>query len=597
MAAAAVLTHTRIDNEQNPHVASAHPQKGSRYFAFPLLAGMRDGKVGNMIASSFAQGTRSSKPGTALDASANTKEGTMGTLSRRNFLRGSVVAGAALAGFGLAGCAPQSQANDSAQAVSASGVIPDTWDAEADVVILGAGGTGLSAACAAAQAGASVLVYDADAKAGGTTALSGGVIQAAGTKAQKEFTDFKDDTPEKHAQCYIEQAEGRADEELTKTMCSRAPELIDWLESIGLTWKRVYGNCHVPYVTEGLHADRIHVYEGGGAGGQGGVLTDTEFAEAERLGAQFNFKCKAQHLIYDPDKGVVGVQIEDGGKTINVKAAQGVIMALGGMDRNEQLAFAFNAQQYWDLTTQASYISELAQGDGIRMGLEVNAALATCGGTIDYDMATGQATDNTAPQMPCLIVNGSGRRFVCEDATYAYQYRAIFQNEMQFGKPTWMIMDQNMVEQGVGPWAADPASAVADGTLLEADTLEELAEKIDVPSAMLVSTFDVWNKTIAETGEDIELHRVTQLIPLDKPPYYAHQNISANLGSLGGLKINTNCEVIDGNGDIIPHLYAGGMNSGGWYGTYYPGSGTSLTGGLVLGHIAGENAAAAQAWA
>ncbi|MBC5583634.1 FAD-dependent oxidoreductase [Eggerthella sp. NSJ-70] len=550
-----------------------------------------------MIASSFAQGTRSSKPGTALDASANTKEGTMGTLSRRNFLRGSVVAGAAMAGFGLAGCAPQSQANDSAQAVSASGVIPDTWDAEADVVILGAGGTGLSAACAAAQAGASVLVYDADAKAGGTTALSGGVIQAAGTKAQKEFTDFKDDTPEKHAQCYIEQAEGRADEELTKTMCSRAPELIDWLESIGLTWKRVYGNCHVPYVTEGLHADRIHVYEGGGAGGQGGVLTDTEFAEAERLGAQFNFKCKAQHLIYDPDKGVVGVQIEDGGKSINVKAARGVVMALGGMDRNEQLAFAFNAQQYWDLTTQASYISELAQGDGIRMGLEVNAALATCGGTIDYDMATGQATDNTAPQMPCLIVNGSGRRFVCEDATYAYQYRAIFQNEMQFGKPTWMIMDQNMVEQGVGPWAADPASAVADGTLLEADTLEELAEKIDVPSAMLVSTFDVWNKTIAETGEDVELHRVTQLIPLDKPPYYAHQNISANLGSLGGLKINTNCEVIDGNGDIIPHLYAGGMNSGGWYGTYYPGSGTSLTGGLVLGHIAGENAAAAQAWA
>ena len=521
----------------------------------------------------------------------------MEKLSRRNFLKGSIVAGTALAGMGIAGCAPKGASVTGDGAQSLAGAIPETCDAEADVVVLGAGGTGLSAACAAAKAGASVLVYEADTKAGGTTALSGGVIQAAGTAAQKQFTNFQDDTPEKHAQCYIEQAEGRADEELVTTMCSRAPELIDWLESIGLVWKRVYGNCHVPYVTEGLHADRIHVYEGGGEGGQGGVLTDTEFTEAERLGVQFNFKCTARHLVHDAEKGVVGVQIEDGKKTINVKARKGVVLALGGMDRNEGLALAFNAQQYWDLTTQKSYISELAQGDGVRMGLEVNAALATCGGTIDYDMATGQATDNSRAQMPCLMVNGIGRRFVCEDATYAYQYRAIFQNEMQFNKPTWMIMDQNMVEQGVGPWAADPDAAAAEGELIKADTLEELAGNIDVPATLLCDTFQTWNGIIAETGEDIEFHRNTQLIPLDKPPYYAHRNVSANLGSLGGLKINMNCEVIDNNGNVIPHLYAGGMNSGGWYGTYYPGSGTSLTGGLVLGHIAGESAAAAQAWA
>lgn len=529
----------------------------------------------------------------------------MTDLSRRHFLgaAGVALAGSAVAGFGLAGCSPQesSAANGSSgsktETVSAGVAIPESWDAEADVVILGAGGTGLSAACAAAKAGASVLVYDIDKGPGGTTALSGGVIQAAGTSAQKEFTDFQDDSPSKHAQCYIEQAEGLADEALVNKMCERAPELMDWLESIGLEWENVYGNCHVPYVSEGLHADRIHVYAGGGSGGQGIVMTDAEHAEAERLGAEFHFDSTALHLIYDPEIGVAGVQIEEKGSQINVKANKGVIMALGGIDRNESLAEAINHQQYWDLTTQACFISPFANGDGIRMGMEINAALSTVGGTIDYDKATGQSTNNSIPQMPCIFVNGAGRRFVCEDATYAYQYRAIFQQEKQLNKPTYMIMDQSMVEQGVGPWAEDPDAAAAAGEgFYAAETLEDLAAQIDVPAENLMNAIESWNASIANTGQDIQFQRNTQLIELNKPPYYANKNVSANLGSLGGLRINTQCEVIDNNGQVIPHLYAGGMNSGGWYGLYYPGSGTSLTGGLVLGHIAGESAAAAQPW-
>lgn len=518
----------------------------------------------------------------------------MEALTRRGFIGTAALAGLATVGLGVAGCAPK----EATSADDSSGVsgLPESWDAEADVIVLGAGGTGLSAACAAAAAGASVIVYETDAKAGGTTALSGGVIQAAGTKAQKELSSFKDDTPEKHAQCYIEQAEGRADDELVNVLCSRAPELMDWLESIGLVWKRVYGNCHVPYVTEGLHADRIHVYEGGGAGGEGVVLTDAEHAEAERLGATFEFDSTARHLIYDQDKGVVGVQVSSGGRTINAKANKGVVLALGGIDRDEDLARAFNPQQYWDLTTQKSYITSFANGDGVRMGLEIGAALATVGGTIDYDMATGQATDNGLTQIPCIIVNGNGRRFVCEDATYAYQYRAIFQQEMQLGKPTYMVMDQNMVEQGVGPWALDPNAAVAEGTLLKGESLEELAAAMGVPAANLVRAFRGWNESVSQTGQDEEFGRNTQLIELNKPPYYAHKNVSANLGSLGGLKINASCEVVGIDGEVIPHLWAGGMNSGGWYGGYYPGSGTSLTGGLVLGHIAGESAAASSSW-
>ena len=513
----------------------------------------------------------------------------MAELTRRNFVASAAFGGAALgAGTVLAG-GPGVALGSAAAAPE-----PESWDEECDVLILGAGGTGLSAACAAAEAGASVIVVDAAEGSGGTTAMSGGVIQAAGTKWQKEFTSFQDDTPEKHAACYMEQAEGIGREDLITTMCNRAPELLEWLSEIGLDWVSVYGNCHVPYVSEGLHADRIHVYEGGGAGGQGGVLTDAEHAEAERLGVAFEFETAAKRLVFSSEKGVLGAIVERGGVELAIKAHKGVVMALGGIDRAEDLCKSFNQQQYWDLTTQMCFISPLANGDGIRMGLAVNAQLASVGGTIDYDMATGNATTNAAPQIPCIFVNSKGRRFVCEDATYAYTYRAIFQQETQIGGHTYLIFDQNAIEQGLTPWAADPEGAVAAGTIWSAETIEELAEKIGVPPTNLANTLELWNTNIETAGADLEYGRDTQLVKLDRPPFYANLNVSANLGSLGGLLIDVNAQVIDNNGDPIPGLYAGGMNSGGWYGLYYPGSGTSLMGGLVWGYIAGESAAAAE---
>lgn len=518
----------------------------------------------------------------------------MADISRRVFL-GAAAAGAAAVGLSLAGCAA-----DNAPGGVVLSDLPETWDFGADVIVLGAGLTGLSAACTAAEAGASVLVIDADVQTGGTSALSGGVIQAAGTRYQKEFTDFQDDTPEKHAACYLEQAEHLADETLVKAICARAPERIDWLaDKIGMKWVSVYGNNHVPYVTEGLHADRIHIYEGGGGIASGGLLTNAQEAYATGLGVEFRFRCRGEHLIYDGANGVVGVLADDDGIKITIKANKGVVLATSGFDRNAVLARQLNPQQSWNIENGTIITSVHSNGDGILMGLELNAALATVGGCIDFDGVTGQGTANNAPQLPCIFINGSGHRFVCEDATYAYMMRAIFQQERLLNKPTYMILDQNMIEQGIGPWGSSEAAAAAtaDGTLIAADTLEDLAVKLEVPAASLVGALESWNASIAATDEDIEFGRDTQLILLDKPPYYAHRNTPLNLGSLGGLMVNANAEVIDNAGNVIPRLYAGGMNSGGWYGEYYPGSGTALMGCVVLGSIAGEQAAAASDWA
>lgn len=519
----------------------------------------------------------------------------MDLISRRSFVGGAAAASVVAAGAQYASPTTD-QKGMRAFAANTYEAEFGTYDMECGVLVLGAGGTGLAAACAAAKAGADTLVIDVDSQAGGTTALSGGVVQAAGTQWQQEFTNFSNDTPENHAACYHAQSEGIGHEDLISTMCDRAPELVEWLSTIGIKWNSVYGNCHVPYVTEDLHADRIHVYEGGGAAGQGAVLTEAEHAEAVRLGARFEFNTKALRLIYTPVQGVLGAVVEQDGVEKAIKATQGVILALGGIDRAEDLAQSFNQQQYWDLTTQICYISSKANGDGIRMGMAVNGQLSSVGGTIDYDMATGNATSNALPLIPCIFVNSRGRRFVCEDATYAYTYRAIWQQETQTGGHTYLIFDHNCIDQGIAPWnnLDNVEEAVTEGKLFMGDSIEELAYAIGVPADNLKNTIDLWNANIEKYGEDLEYNRNTQLIKLDGPRYYANKNVSANLGSLGGLLINTKAQVIDNNGEIIPGLYAGGMNSGGWYGLYYPGSGTSLTGGLVWGTIAGETAAASE---
>ncbi len=512
----------------------------------------------------------------------------MANLSRRGFITSAAIGAAAVAGGVLTGCSSSSSSSSAANI---------KWAEETDVIVCGAGGTGLAASCAAAEAGAQVLCLEEQSQSGGTTALSGGVFQAAGTEWQKEFTSFQNDTPAIHARCYVKQAEGIGEEDLITTLCDAAPDDLKWLESIGTEWTSVYGNCHVPYCdAENLHADRIHVYKGGGAAGGGKIVTDLETAAAQNLGVTFEYDVTVESLITDGDNGIIGVVAKKDGSDVNIKAKRGVVLGLGGIDRNEDLAKALNQQQYWDLTTQKSYIATTATGDGIRMGLEVGAALATVGGCIDYDLATGNATTNAVAQIPCIFVNANGKRFVCEDATYAYTYRAIFQQATQLDGDTWMVLDQSMVEQKLGPWYSDIDSAVAKGTLLTADTYESLAEAMGVPAQTLAQTMNDWNANIAQTGEDLDWHRNTQLIQLDKPPYYAYKNVSANLGSLGGLKINVDAQVISLSGDPIPHLFSGGMNSGGWYGLYYPGSGTSLTGGLAWGRIAGANAASTTSW-
>lgn len=504
--------------------------------------------------------------------------------SRRTFLKGAAAGIAGVTAMGLTGAAALAEAEEA-------------WDIETDVLVVGAGGAGVSAAAEAALNGAKVLVLEKSGIMGGTTNLSGGVMQAAGTAYQKEFTAYQDDTPEKHAALWIKAGEGMVDEELVTDLANGAPEHIAWLaDTCGIKWTSLYGHCHIPYVPNELYADRIHVYEGGGAAGSGGIYVKAVWTVAEANGAEMQMNTEVTKLIQAADGTVTGVVAVQDGKEVRVKANKGVILCTASIDQNKEMAKRLSPQQYYDLNNGICLSVGTDTGDGIRMGMEIGADVMGFGGCIDFCGRTGSGTDNRTPTFPSFIVNQNGFRFVCEDATYAYHYRAIFQQSVALDGATYMVFGTSSitnsiaVASGYASWNEESAKAdVEAGNLYYGETIEDLAAAIGVPAANLKAQLDMWN-AYAEAGEDTQFGRLTGVEPITGP-FYAYKNVAYNLGALGGLKINVNAEVIDVNGNVIPHLYAAGLNAGGWIGPYYPGSGTAIIGTVHWGRRAGAVAA------
>jgi fumarate reductase flavoprotein subunit len=502
-----------------------------------------------------------------------------GKSTRRGFLKkaGLVTGGAALTSSVLGSVG-----------AGAAEAAPAVWDQTADVVIVGGGGAALAAAIEARGAGPSVTVLEKAEATGGTTASSGGIIQAAGTTYQKQYTSYQDDTPQKHYETWLLEGEGLVDEDLIKDQTAAMPDHITWLVNLGMVVNGLYGHCHVPYLDKaGVMADRIHLTEGGGA-----QLAAVLLAGAQAAGATIQTSTEVTSLVTDGANGVVGVMAKGPNGDFNVGANRGVVIATSSIDHNAEMAKALNAQQYWNITSQQNFTVPTNTGDGIRMGMQVGAALAGFGGTIDYEFTTGLGGSNASPQLACVCVNGRGRRFVCEDATYAYIMRAIFHQQTTHKAPVYAITDSRGVQRKGSPWAGSKlAAAVKSGQLVKGTSLLDLANKIKVPAVNLRATMAHWNTNITKFGKDREYQRNTQLVNINKAPYYAYKPVSANLGSIGGLKIDVNAQVIDVNGNPIPHLFAGGMASGGWIGPYYPGSGTALSGVVHWGRKAGASAA------
>ncbi len=499
-----------------------------------------------------------------------------GAINRRAFM-------ACMAGAGLFAAAP----------VLASEV--RSWDDEADVVVLGAGGAGMRAAYEAADMGASVLVIEKSGSFGGTSIRSEGMIQAAGTPLQAEL-GVEGDTPDDLKRFYLLMGEGQVEEDLISDMCDHAAWHIERLESMGMKFTQLTTTDHTPYIDAAgiVNPPRIHCTEGRAA-----EVFPTLHAASEELGARYIYETQATALVLDDSGSVVGVEAVDAnGNAARFHALRGVVIATSGTDHNIELARMLNDQQHRDLTDGVSFVAtaETNTGDGILMAAAVGAALRNFGGTIDATNRTWAGINVESPNIPTIMVNTFGRRFVCEDNTYAYVCRAMYREETSTGAPVYEVGGANNLPMTYcyGQIGEDTIDGwVDEGTAYWGKTVEELAEKMGVPAANLQTAIDQWNDDVA-SGVDTQFGRLAGLEPIE-PPYYAFTDGGVfNMGSIGGLAIDTSARVLNTNGDCIPRLYAAGMASAGWMGGYYPGSGTALLGGQHWGWRAGVGAASEQ---
>jgi flavocytochrome c len=515
---------------------------------------------------------------------------TLSKISRREFIKGAALGSATLAGASaLAGCG-------SSTAEPAG--LPDKWDEEADVVVVGAGGGGLAATIEAAEAGADVAVIEVMPSAlESNTAICGGVVMGAETSIQKaagisdSIAEFKK---------YLTAAGGGFDDpEITNLWAEHAGETVDWLAGLGVEFP--VENLYVSGI-EPMFADvtppvaRGHITNAH----SGRPIAETLYnTAAAKENVKFFFETRGKRLIVTPEGEIAGVEAEQDGEIMNVKAKKGVVLATAGYSRNEYFIRNFMPA----MATGGSFGSQWQQGDGIRMGMGVGASLinmwcpqaATIGVPTTPDMTPCLVI--TIWGNPCVMVSQDAKRHFREDLYYEHLYERIAEQEGGF---VWAIWDQAVTDLGgelvaVPAFSADLSTEVEKGWVKKADTIHELAQQLDVEASILESTMAAYNQNAA-AGEDPDFGKEVGLGVVEKAPFYAAKTVPATCDTAGGLEINSDGHVFSVFGEVVPRLYATGSTTGGWRGKLYPGSGTAVSFTTTFGRIAGKNAAAEERW-
>jgi tricarballylate dehydrogenase len=487
------------------------------------------------------------------------------------------------------------------------------------VVVVGGGNAGLCAAVAAREAGADVHLLERAPKAlrGGNSAFTAGLMRTVYddvgdilrlidslTGEDLERTDFGSYTAGDFLDTLARITEYRCDPELASQLVRGSAETLLWMTSHGVRFAPAYGRQAF------RHGDRFRFW--GGAiievvgGGRG--LVDCLYAEAGKLGVDIHYETRAVSLLYHESPGRAGprgVRCSAAGSLVDI-AGDAVVLAAGGFQANAEWRARYLGPG-WDLAKVRG--TRYNTGDGIEMALRAGASPAG-----NWSGCHAVAWDRNAPEFGDLrvgdgfqkhsypfgiVVNSGGRRFLDEGADFRNYTYARYGREIlsQPGQVAWQVFDQQTTHLLRDEYRIREVSKVT------APTIEKLAEAMDgVDARAFVETVRQFNESVrrdvpfnpnvldGRCTVGITPPKSNWAIPLDQGPFEAYNVTCGITFTFGGVRTNAEAQVMDGDGRVMPNLYACGEMLGGLFYLNYPG-GSGLTAGSVFGRIAGRNAA------
>ena len=445
---------------------------------------------------------------------------------------------------------------------------------DVDVVVVGGGGAGFAAAVTAKENGADVVLLEKMPQVGGNTLISGGEYAAPENDLQKE--EGIEDSKEQFAD---DVKEAGGDPELIDVLAEHATEDAYWLrDDIGVEWLD-------SLMFFGGHSVKRSLIP---AAHSGNELIKNYLKKCEELGIEVITEADVKEILTEDNK-ITGVKAEtaDGELTVNAKS---VVLATGGFGSNDEMTYEndHEVDEYVKSTNSPG-----ATGDGIIMAEALNAD------TVDMDKIqlypvcdpeTGRLlyVGDTRLVGGALLVNKEGKRFVEELGTRREISMAI---KAQTDHVGYLLWDEKSNEV-TGTMASNPEEAEEQfekGNLVKADTIEELADHFDLDKDQLLETVKTFNEN-SKKEEDPEFNLRMIGWTIEEGPYYMLKAAPAVHHTMGGLKINTDAQVIDKDGNPIEGLYAAGEVTGGIHGSNRLGS-AAIADITVYGRIAGENAA------
>ncbi|MER1992495.1 MAG: flavocytochrome c [Eubacteriales bacterium] len=439
---------------------------------------------------------------------------------------------------------------------------------DTEIVIIGAGGAGMTAAIMAKQEGKDFVLLEKMPYAGGNTTKATGGMNAAETHYQKE--QGIEDSKALFAADTMKGGHALNDPELVAELANSSSDAIDWLDTIGAALPKIS-------FSGGASVNRIHAPEDGS--GVGGFLVEHFSAKLEELGVSIMYNTDATELLVDAEGKICGVKAEgqDANYIFNCKA---VILATGGFGANEEMYTQYRPDLKGTVTTNAPG----ATGDGILMAQALGADLVDIE-QIQLHPTVEQSTSMLITESVrgdgAILVNQKGERFTNELLTRDAVSAAELEQEGQYA---WIIFDQNLRDHLKAIEKYVKANLTKQG-----DTIEALAAELEIDPATLAKTLSDWNEMV-KNQRDTQFGRTTGMnADLSTAPYYAIKVAPGIHHTMGGIKIDTKAQVINTEGQPIPGLFAAGEVCGGVHGGNRLG-GNAVADIVIFGRIAAQSA-------